>query len=269
MLWVGLHGIQGDRISVLRFLLAMAAVLATSQPHIFRLRTLTIACIALIGIGGLEFAQIRMLIPLYLQGVDLSAYLYTSSDSWKLLMPENSEFKGSYLSILDAVSNPHGMLLGETYLTSPLALLPDALYPGKKPEDLADVVSESVAAGDQYVMGWTYSPVAEAYINFGTLGVPVIMAGWAFLFLWLGSMQTRSLWGLLCSALFMQQAFIVHRGDFRWFCGVAVSSTAALLITMASLKLFSQRCESTHERDWFNMRSTIGLGRTYSNEQDL
>lgn len=249
--WASLLIIEGERIPVLRISLAVATILGTLQPRLLRLRGATLMAGISIAFGGLLFGGIRVQIPSYLQGsMSPAAFFDAANIDWLLglVMPDKSEFGGSYFSILDAVSTRREMLLGSSYIESPMALLPEGIYPGRKPEDLADALSEAASSGAAYVMGWSYNPVAEAYRNFGTFGVPIVVAGLSIFFLWVGTKQSQSLFSLLFSSVFMLESFTVHRGDFRWFCQVVASSAVASYLAICSIKLIEATKRSSLRR---------------------
>jgi hypothetical protein len=240
--WVALLGLQGERSSSLQMLLVMAGVLGTLHPDLFRLRKATVSGGAVLVLAALVFAQVRSLIPLYIQGAENTSALVQNAlmlDPWEPFMPEKSEIAGSYFSVLDSVSVHRELLLGRSYLESLPTFLPRSVYPGTKPVDLADELAESAAHGDLYAVGWGFNPVAEAYRNFGTVGVPLVMAGWALLFLWLGRVQDRSLFGLLLSSVLMQEALTVNRNSFRAIYLASLFNLVVLLIAYKVLVLCS------------------------------
>jgi hypothetical protein len=161
--------------------------------------------------------------------VDLAAE--HASPTW--ILPEHTEFGQPYVSILDLSRKEQELKWGSSYLTSLPAVLPRALYPGKKAIAPSELLASSLHSGLGAPMGWGYTPVAEAYSNFGLPGTFFILCGWSIFFVWLARVRYRGMGGVVIAAILVQEAVNANRIDFRSvyaegiFCVVAAG--AALL----------------------------------------
>jgi hypothetical protein len=237
--WAAVLGLQGDRGVILQVTMVVAAILGTMCPSLCRIRIATLAGAGLLIFVALVFEQVRPFLALAAAGGGDIAVLgeYAGHiDLSRSIQPEKSELGGPYLSVIESASIPRQMLLGKSYLEAIPMFLPRFLYPGRKSPDLSTELAESVSFGDAYVMGWGYSPVAEAYRNFGIGGVPIVLAAWGTLFLWLGRMQSRGLWGLLASSTLLMEAVVVNRIDFRSIYIGTVFNLGVLLIAVGLTK---------------------------------
>lgn len=248
LFWVLVLVLQGDRRLVLQILLTSLAVTAVFNPHRFRVRKATLLVGSFAVILALVFGKIRPLISMYMQGEADAGVFFSQNqaliDPIYLVMPENTEFGGPYVSVLDATSTSRPLLLGRTYLETLPTFLPRALYPGTKPEPLANELADSLSHGDMFVMGWGYSPIAEAYRNFGLFGVAFIMACWGGLFLWVWSIQAKGPWGVVFSATLLQDAIIVNRIDFRTIYLETIFNFTVVLLGLSIAKLYARRLQS-------------------------
>jgi hypothetical protein len=238
LFWVVVFGLQGDRRLILQILLTSTGVVAVFNPRPFQIRTVTVVIGMAAIFMALVFGIVRPFIALYMQSdEDISQLVLQQGNlagALDLFMPENTEFGGPYVSVLEATSSDRPLLMGKSYLETIPIFLPRALYPGAKPEALANQLANGLSQGDKFVMGWGYSPVAEAYRNFGVLGVPVIMTCWGVFFLWIWSLQSKASWGIVLSATLLQDAINVNRIDFRTIYletvfNLAVLTTALLI----------------------------------------
>ena len=241
-LWIGLLVLQGERSVILQYVLAGVGTLAALHPEPFRMRKVTISAIAAIVLAFLAFEQIRPLIALLMNGestVFIQARSLDRLDPFSIVKPEKTELGGPYLSLFEAESAHHSLLLGNSYFNTLPTFLPRFLYPGQKPVDLANELADAVSGGDVYVMGWGYNPAAEAYRNFGTLGVPLVMSGWGLLFLWLGTLHGRGIWGLFLPPMLLINTVLVNRIDFRTVYLNAVFGFGTLLMAIGLIHAFS------------------------------
>lgn len=239
--WIALLGLQGDRGVILQLTMVVAAILGTLRPRLFRVRIATFAAASTLIFLSLLYEQVRPVISIFVGGTGDSSFVAQYAgriDPYSSIQPEKTELGGPYLSLIEAASVPRALLLGKSYLEALPTFLPRFLYPGLKPIDLSDELAESVSTGDMFAMGWGYSPVSESYRNFGVIGVPIIMAGWASAFLWLGRVQSRSLFGLLLSSILFLESVFVNRIDFRSVYIGIVFNVVVLLIAIGMIKLY-------------------------------
>ncbi len=217
-IWCLLVLLQGDRRLMLQAILTIAGVMAVVRPQALRLRVRTWILIAAAYCLLALFGYARDFIFSIASGETTTAQALSEvndqmSSDW--LTPEHSEFAGPYLSLLVAVSVHSEHLYGSTYYESLLTALPRFMYPGQKPEVLSDGFARQMHRGGGPASGWGYNPVAEAYLNFGVVGVLLIFALWTIYFLVMRSIRSWGDWGILLSAVLLSEAVNANRIDFR------------------------------------------------------
>jgi oligosaccharide repeat unit polymerase len=246
-LWCGIVLLQGERRLVLQALLTTAGTVSVLRPKALRFRTRTWLLIVLGYALFAVFGQVRPYIRTLAAGESgitgiASAVSDSFSSDW--LKPENTEFGGPYFSLLSAVSENTGHLNGSSYYESFPTVLPRFLYPGTKPQPIAETFAADAHIGSGPVSGWGYNPVAEAYVNFGALGVPVIFALWTVFFLIIGVLRHQGTWGLLIYAVLLSEAVNANRIDFQNVYWETTYFIAGLFLTGAValvLREFHQR----------------------------
>jgi len=217
-IWCLLVLLQGDRRLVLQAILTVAGVMAVVRPQAVRLRARTCILIAAAYCLFAIFGYARIFISSIATGKTTTSQAISEvndqmSSDW--LTPEHSEFAGPYLSLLEAVSVHSESLYGTTYYESFLTVLPRFMYPGQKPELLTHAFDQEMHRGGGSVAGWGYNPVAEAYINFGVVGVLLIFMLWTVYFLLMRCIRSWGDWGILLSAVLLSEAVNANRIDFR------------------------------------------------------
>lgn len=152
----------GNRRDFIAMFLFFAGVIATRRHSIIRFRTI------LLGIGA--FAALT-LVGLLRQVV--SAPVLLASDPVTMLVTQN-EFVSPIQTLVYYVAKPHALRLGWTYVTAPFLFIPRVFWPGK-PESLSLQFMRD-AFGTTEMMGYAYTPVTEAVLNFGSVGPAVFFA---------------------------------------------------------------------------------------------
>jgi hypothetical protein len=210
--------------------MGVGLVVGVIKPSLTRFRPWAFIAVVVVLFLALLFGQYRPLMTMLIsrgmtfgQAVDLAAE--HASPTW--ILPENTEFGQPYVSILEVSRRKQDLQWGVTYLTSLPAFLPRALYPGKKTIAPSELLASALHSGQGAPMGWGYTPVAEAYSNFGLPGTCVILAGWSMFFLWLARFRYRGTVGVVMAATLVQQAINVNRIDFRAVYLEAVFSVVA------------------------------------------
>jgi oligosaccharide repeat unit polymerase len=96
------------------------------------------------------------------------------------LLPTRGEF-GAPFSVFSEYLNRAGaaaFLWGKSYLDGFALVVPSFLYPGEKPVQLDVAFYTLINAGTAKVpggiAGYGYSPILEAYVNFGSIGVVLV-----------------------------------------------------------------------------------------------
>jgi oligosaccharide repeat unit polymerase len=217
-LWCLLVLLQGDRRLLLQALLTVFGVIAVVRPQVLRLRARTWVLIAATYVLFVAFGYARNFISSIATGETSTSQAASDlsdemSGDW--LTPEHSEFAGPYLSLLVGVSSHSEYLYGASYYQSFFTVLPRFMYPGQKPELLTHEFDREMHAGGGTVGGWGYNPVAEAYGNFGVVGIVLIFALWTVYFLLMKSIRSWGEWGVLLSAVLLSEGVNANRIDFR------------------------------------------------------
>jgi len=142
---------------------------------------------------------------------DLYRSFLSFSGSW--MLPSNNEFVGPYFTLVDTLQNRTEPKLGKTYASAILYILPTKLYPGIKPESLGEefAIMMSERISNPIVLGFGFSPVAEAILNFGWEGIMIIFAMLAAGMHWLGRLRQRGLVGLLIYLAILPQVINANR----------------------------------------------------------
>jgi len=120
---------------------------------------------------------------------------------WRNFLPGLNEFGGPFTCLTLITSEPSPQRSGMTYAESMLWVLPTLIYPGIKPASLASEFAESLHTeffpNLEYRIGWGFSPVVEAYVNFGFFGIPFVCAVFAILWRATRNWPYRNLTGML------------------------------------------------------------------------
>jgi len=239
---------QGERRVVLQavFTVVCAAMFVMGRSAGMKVRhlVLAIAAYAAFSIVG----ELRLLIPLLAGGKALYSASFNiphhrASDFSDLgllldsMKPEYSELAGPYLSVLYNAANVRDFTFGSSYAGSILAVLPRALYPGTKPLSPTQELDIEMHRGSGPISGWAYNPIAEAFLNFGVLGVCLISSLWMGLFIFLSGLRNSD-WGLVAVAALSSESLNVNRIDFRtvyleaFFCTMGVLLAALVVRTL-------------------------------------
>jgi hypothetical protein len=258
-LWCVIVMGQGERRMVLQaiFTVAATAMFTSLNSTRLKLKHLLIAIIAyaVFSIAG----ELRLYIP-YLAGgkalysADLNVPRHRATDLADMdffldsIKPEYTELAGPYLSVLYNAEHVKDYSFGSSYIGSIFAFLPRVLYPGTKPPSATEQLDREMHRGTGPVSGWGYSPIAEAFQNFGTPGVCLISSLWMGAFIVLSGFRNSG-WGLLVAAVLSSEPVNVNRIDFRtvylesFFCivGVLLASLAVRVLYPKTRRLFQPR----------------------------
>lgn len=230
--WVLFLLLQGDRRYLLYTFLLIAGIYVAFKGFSWKLSLKSFLMLFAVYLILSFFGAVRWLLtPLLSGGLGLGEALawVQSNISWSWFLPSNNEFVGPYLTLLMTLTNRSwwdvagAPLWGFSYVASLANLLPRSLYPGEKWLPLSFQFSDWYYAN--YTPDWPapvgfgFSPLAEALLNFGnTFLAPVVPLFALGLFMgWLSvRAQLKPLpWGLIC-ALLMPQTFNLNRIDFPW-----------------------------------------------------
>ncbi|MFN2603835.1 MAG: oligosaccharide repeat unit polymerase [Gemmatimonadaceae bacterium] len=152
----------GNRRDFLPMLIFLAGVTAARRHSVIRFWTVLLGILAFAGLTILGILRQVIAAPVLL-----------ASDPVTILVTQ-SEFVSPIQTLIYYVAKPHALRFGWTYLTAPLLLIPRAFWPGK-PESLSLQFMRD-AFGTTEIMGYAYTPVTEAVLNFGLVGPAIFFA---------------------------------------------------------------------------------------------
>ena len=239
VLWGAMVMGQGDRRLLLQTVLAVlsAPMFLAAKSSKIRMKhlVLVICAYAALAVAG----RLREEIPrLASDAGSQQRILYPDKhNSWlDSVEPGNSELGAPLLSLLYNIEYGSGHSLGSSYVYTIFAVLPRIIYPSKPPSPAAELANE-VHRGRILgfaAAGWGYSPVAEAFLNFGIPGVCIISSLWMGAFIALSQLRNYR-WGLVTAAVLAPESINANRIDFRTvyletFSCVVVVMLAAFIV---------------------------------------
>jgi len=210
--------VQGERRLVVYLLLTSISLYNSTGLSPLRFnRKILLSCAVLIFLFAV-ISQSRYLFPEIASGrlgIQEGAQQIVLGTSVNTFLPGRNEFFGPFYSLTMTVNNSETPTFGRTYLEAALWVLPTMFYPGNKGESLAQQFAERMHidyfSDNDYRTGWGFSPVAEAFINFGLIGIPLVFACWATAWQMISRMRYRNCWGVLASALALPQTINIQR----------------------------------------------------------
>jgi hypothetical protein len=249
--WLGLVLVQGDRRLALQMIMAVAVVVGTLRPKVVKLRPIAVVSIAAAYFVAVLFGQYRTLIYDVAAGKSTlkQALLAQETDAFVMSNPEQTELGAPYLSVLYYSRGTEPLRLGSSYAKSIPAAVPKALYAGAKaPAISADFAQALYEGGMRPVYGWGFSPIAEAFANFGVAGPFVVMVLWSVFFAWLASKRHRSIAGMVICAALLEEAVNSNRIDFRY---VYLESVYCFIVAVMAMVIMKAVTEITERRTNF------------------
>ena len=154
--FIALQLFFGNRRDFVSMFVFLAVVVATKRHAIIRPRTILIAVLLFAGLTVLGVVRQIMDSPMLIL-----------SDPVKLLVTQN-EFVSPIQTLMYYVHTAHPLRCGSTYVSAPTLFIPRAIWPDK-PESLS-LQFMRAAFGTTGMMGYAYTPVTEAVLNFGFIG---------------------------------------------------------------------------------------------------
>ena len=152
----------GNRRDFLPMFVFLAGVIAARRHAVIRFWTILLGILAFAGLTILGILRQVIDTPLLL-----------ASDPVTVLLTQ-SEFVSPIQTLIYYVAKPHALRLGWTYIAAPLLFIPRVFWPGK-PESLSLQFMRD-AFGSTEMMGYAYTPVTEAVLNFGSVGPAIFFA---------------------------------------------------------------------------------------------
>lgn len=146
----------GNRRDFMPMFIFLAGIAATKRHAIVRTGTLVLASVAFAILTVLGMLRQIIANPMLL-----------ASNLSDLLVTQN-EFVSPIQTLMYYVQRTRPLRLGWTYIAAPSLFIPRVFWP-EKPESLSFQFMRE-AFGTVGLMGYAYTPVTEAFINFGWVG---------------------------------------------------------------------------------------------------
>ncbi len=238
--------IEGERSSLIRLVIILGGILSLKLCLSFNFRSVALFCSVFLLLSMVGY--FRGPIALSVREGNMNAiHNRINQASFQWLFPR--EFSAAYFSHTTSVFFQDPPALGTTYLWAFPHLLPRSIYPGKKPEALSHAFGQKVARlvnrGRYFGVG--FSPLAEAYINFRTIGVVGVFLLFSFAVINLPKMLlSESLFLKIFYFLTLPMTFMFFRVSFlsllRYvvYCGVILF---LLLLTYGLIRELRTRKE--------------------------
>jgi oligosaccharide repeat unit polymerase len=187
----------GNRHAFLPMFIFLAGLIASRRRAVIGFRT--------IAVGILVFFMF-MVVGVVRQMRAAPWMLYTSDTL--LLIAETNEFTMPIQTVMYYVTAKKPLYYGKTYLAAPSVFVPRVLWP-EKPIGLSLQFNKD-QFGDVITSGFAYTPITEAYINFGYVGPFIVLSLVSLATVWLVKhARRRPLLYFLCFAI----ALDFNRGD--------------------------------------------------------
>ncbi|HVF40954.1 MAG TPA: hypothetical protein VM939_13725 [Gemmatimonadaceae bacterium] len=225
------HISLGNRRDFLPMFIFLAALVATRRHSIIRFGTMVIGFAAFAGLT--LFGVVRQVI--------MDPRLLANNPVQLLL--GNNEFVSPIQTLMYYAIDPNPLRLGFTYLAAPSLFIPRVYWPGK-PESLSITFLRD-AFGTTQTIGFAYTPVTEAFINFGWVGPFLVLCLLSLLMIWLVR-NVDSYTGLYFIAFALVLDF--NRGEFggTFYSLVCVGAGYAMMQFVSKLRWGPARGSTTH-----------------------
>ncbi|MEZ9036659.1 O-antigen polysaccharide polymerase Wzy [Vibrio cyclitrophicus] len=164
----------------------------------------------------------------------------------KRVNPAESEFGAPFGNLNEYLINNQSnseYVFGYTYLISPIVMIPSFIYPGDKPDQAIYEFRNKYFSSERYrgdIASTGYSPILEAFHNFGSVGILFIF------FIVSYFMQCLLRWKFLYDGIFYpvfvcllyNVARVFHRSDMSTVIGEVYWAVILALITSFIYKVF-------------------------------
>ena len=235
LLFVGFQLAMGNRRDFMPMLIFLAGIIATRREAIIRFGTVVAGFVVFVAFTAIGIVR---------QVVQDPALL-TRFNPVEILVTQN-EFVSPIFTLMHYVNAERPLRWGLTYLSAPTLFIPRAVWPSK-PESLSLQFMRD-AFGTTGLMGFAYTPVTEAFLNFWWVGPFIVFAVLSILLVQLvKSADAHPGLYFVCFALVVD----FHRGDWGGtFYALMVVGGAYWVMTIVSrLRLFPSAAGSAWQRD--------------------
>ncbi len=244
-IWFILMFTQGDRRFIIYSLMIILGIAESFYRKQIKLNMRSLFIIFSIYIFFTFIANVRWIFPFLLRNqMSLKDAInwIVEHISFEWVLPAKNEFAGPYFTLLYSLKYPQGKMYGTSYLSSLIHWLPRSLYPGEKPltiaQEFALQIYKQFTPGRESVIGWGYSPVAEAFNNFGSLGVLFIFVILGFMLGYLEKIRHKGSAGLVIYAVFLPEVINLNRINFSSVVGELVFNIGALVAVLILCNIF-------------------------------
>jgi oligosaccharide repeat unit polymerase len=198
IMFIAFQVAMGNRRDFLPMFVFLFAMVSTRRRAVIRAGTVIF--------GGLAFVAF-MAIGIIRQVVGDPALL-TRYNPLELVLTQN-EFVAPIYTLIHYVNNVRPLRWGLTYISAPAQFVPRAIWPDK-PESLSLQFMRD-AFGTVNLMGFAYTPVTEAFLNFSWVGPFIVFSIISLLLVKLvRNAERHAGLYLVCYALVVD----FHRGEF-------------------------------------------------------
>jgi hypothetical protein len=225
VMFVGFQVMMGNRRDFLPMFVFIACVIANKRHMIIRAGTVIIGSIAFV---------LFMMIGIVRQVLQDPAML-VRFNALELVITQN-EFVAPIYTLIHYVTHWRTPRMGMTYLAAPSQLIPRAFWPDK-PESLSLQFMRD-AFGSTVMMGFAYTPVTEAFLNFSWVGPFLMFSIWSLILVKLVKSADAH-----PAAYLVAYAMVVdfQRGDFAgiFYALVFVGGSYAVMTFVSRLRWFA------------------------------
>ncbi|SHF72125.1 oligosaccharide repeat unit polymerase [Caldanaerobius fijiensis DSM 17918] len=258
LLWIILMIIQGDRRYLAYSLIIIYGIWIIQKNIKVRINKKIVFYAIIIYICLTFFAQVRFLIsPIMNNEMKIQDGItwITEHININWFLPGENEFAGPYFTLLYSIENRSKLLYGSSYVNSIANILPRSLYPGPKPptiaQDFALFIHNSYMSNFPFVIGWGYSPVAEAYNNFGLFGIFIIFIIYGLILSFIRVFKRKGLFGILIYSMILPELMNFNRIDFSSILQELFFNIIGVFIAMLLYKILKEH--SCNDLKWAKM----------------
>ncbi len=235
---IGLWILEGERSNILMLAFIILAIWASKYP--VRISVKWFIIFSILWLLFASIAYVRDAITHSIRARDPTIIISRVKEKfdWKWLYP--GEFKGPYLTITASIARGEEFKCGQTYLQAIPYLLPRSLYPGEKPLTVGHEFGKYMQSllNRKRRIGVGFSPIAEAYINFGFIGPLIVLFLFGIGLGYFSSLQRRKsfLWTIVYASL-LPVAWKLNRSGFA-NCFSYMAYSLGTLVFLYILMLF-------------------------------
>ena len=175
-----------------------------------------------------------------------SAWRVNATPNWAQLVEsftlEHQDANGPMMSLSSAINGDEHPLYGSSYLYAMGASIPRSIWPDR-PYDLAQEFAHENVVQWKPGLGFGYSLLAEAYLNFGYLGtfLQYFVTGYGLNRLWLALMplfaNRRALgaWAATLSVVQLQMIVVMHRAPISMVAQTCLREFSIFVIALIAI----------------------------------